>query len=107
LADVAEIGTQARPELFALHVEKPGVLHAAALEVDGRLSAQGEALAPLDEDFAREALRAHADSGLESAAVALIHAHVDGRVEARVASLAREAGFAHVSVSHIVAPEEG
>jgi 5-oxoprolinase (ATP-hydrolysing) len=33
--DLLEIGTQARPDLFALEIRKPGVLYDAVLEVDG------------------------------------------------------------------------
>src|SRR5262245_30047089 len=47
LADVVAIGTQERPELFALAIEKPKPLHACALEVAGRVGARGERLEPL------------------------------------------------------------
>jgi 5-oxoprolinase (ATP-hydrolysing) len=107
LGDVPEIGTQARPDLFTLHVEKPEVIYAASLEVSGRSSADGAVLEPLDELEARARLGALRSAGFGSIAIALIHAHVDGRMESRLAELASEAGFAHVSASHRVAPEEG
>src|SRR5690606_13305004 len=39
--DVLEIGTQARPELFALEIRKPKPLYEAVLEVDARAAPDG------------------------------------------------------------------
>ena len=58
--DLMEIGTQQRPELFTLDIDKPAALHDAVVEVPERLSADGGVLAPLDagriEGRARELL---------------------------------------------------
>lgn len=107
LGDLPLIGTQARPELFAIHVKRPPVLHSASLEISGRRGPRGEAWSPLDEDEVRRGFAELRARGLRSAAVAMIHAHAHGEIEARVAELAAEAGFSHVSVSHRVSPEEG
>jgi 5-oxoprolinase (ATP-hydrolysing) len=56
LGDLLAIGTQQRSDLFALEVEKPSPLHAAVVEVEERLTADGSLLRPLD----REAVRADA-----------------------------------------------
>src|SRR5258708_9394012 len=42
------IGTQQRPELFALAIRKPAPLYSAVVEVGGRLAADGSEIAPLD-----------------------------------------------------------
>ena len=41
--DLLEIGTQARPDLFALSIQKPSVLYDEVLEVDARCDARGRA----------------------------------------------------------------
>jgi 5-oxoprolinase (ATP-hydrolysing) len=107
LGDLLEIGTQERPDLFALAIEKPAPLHAAVLELAGRSAASGAPLEPLDEADARARLRAARERGLRSAAVVWIHAYADPAPEARLAELAREAGFAYVSASAEVARELG
>ena len=46
-ADALTIGTQARPDLFALHIERPEPLYEAVVEVEERLDAAGRAVLPL------------------------------------------------------------
>ena len=48
LADVFEIGTQQRPELFELDVRRPPVLHRDAVEVAARIDVRGEQRVALD-----------------------------------------------------------
>src|SRR5215470_4578215 len=57
LGDVLEIGTQERPELFALCIHKPRPLQRAVLELAGRAAADGALLEDLDPDAARAELR--------------------------------------------------
>ena len=106
-ADLLAIGTQQRPDLFALNVEKPAPLYAGAFEVVERQSATGEELVALDEaSLAAAAERALAE-GATSAAVALLHSFRFPATEARAAALLRECGFAHVSASADLAPAQG
>jgi 5-oxoprolinase (ATP-hydrolysing) len=107
LGDVVEIGTQERPELFALHIEKPPPLHRETLEVAARVSASGERIGALDEAAARAALAAARDRGIRSVAIALIHAYAHPDDEARLAEIARGLGFEHVVASHEIARELG
>ncbi|HEX5065314.1 MAG TPA: hydantoinase B/oxoprolinase family protein [Myxococcota bacterium] len=107
LGDVLEIGTQERPELFELCIHKPSPLPRAVLEVAGRAAADGTLLEALDEDAARAALRAARADGIASVAIALIHASVRPELEARLAAIARDAGFEHVVASHEIANEQG
>ena len=107
LGDLLEIGTQERPELFALAIRRPPPLHAAVLELAGRSGADGALLEPLDEADARARLAAARAAGLRSAAVVWIHSYADPAPEARLAELAREAGFAYVAASAEVARELG
>jgi len=101
-ADALSIGYQNRPKLFDLHIRKPEPLHAAVLEIDERIGADGAATRPLDEAAAREGLaKAHA-RGLRSVAILLMHGYRFPEHERRLAALAREVGFEQVSVSHEV-----
>src|SRR5690606_33348879 len=58
LGDVLAIGTQERPDLFALRIEKPPPLHAGTVEAAGRVGADGTLLEPVDEPALRAALAA-------------------------------------------------
>jgi 5-oxoprolinase (ATP-hydrolysing) len=107
LGDLLEIGTQERPELFALCIHKPRPLQRAVLEVSGRAAADGALLEGVDPEVARGALRHARAEGIESVAIALIHATVRPELEERLAELAREQGFEHVVASHEIANEQG
>ncbi len=107
LGDVARIGTQERPELFSLRIEKPQPLHERVVEVGGRVGVNGERVDTLDAEALRAALRDARGSGIRSLAVALIHAYAHPHVEARIAEIAREEGLAYVVASHEVAREIG
>jgi 5-oxoprolinase (ATP-hydrolysing) len=100
--DLLKIGTQARPDLFALDIRRPDLLYQTVAEIPGRLDAEGREVTPLDEDAARQALTAAHEAGLRAVAVALIHGHVNPDHEARIGQIAREVGFAQVSLSHQV-----
>jgi 5-oxoprolinase (ATP-hydrolysing) len=98
-ADALEIGSQARPEIFARHIVKPGLLHSRVIEAKERVTAEGEVLVPLDEAHVRgELRRVHAD-GLRSCAIACLHGWAHPAHEQRIAAIAREIGFTQVSVS--------
>jgi 5-oxoprolinase (ATP-hydrolysing) len=103
-ADLLKIGTQERPDLFALEVRKPAPLHAAVAEVDERLAADGSVLRPLDEAGVRAAARDLVRAGLRAAAVALLHSDLDPAHEIRVEAILRDAGFEHVSRSSDLSP---
>jgi 5-oxoprolinase (ATP-hydrolysing) len=106
-ADVLEIGTQTRPDLFALEIVKPAVLHHAAVEVDARLGASGQTLAEPDLEALHHDFERLAQRGIVSAAVVVLHAYQNGELEDRIAEVARRAGIAHVVCSHAIAPELG
>jgi 5-oxoprolinase (ATP-hydrolysing) len=102
--DLLRIGTQQRPDLFALDVRRPAPLYAESVEVAERRAADGSVLLPLDVDAAREAAERVASSGIRSAAVALAHAFRDPAHERALAEALRAAGFEHVSLSSDLAP---
>ncbi|MGD9980433.1 MAG: hydantoinase B/oxoprolinase family protein [Hyphomonadaceae bacterium] len=97
--DALEIGTQARPEIFALHIVKPDLLQKRVIEVRERVTAEGEVIAPLDEAHARTALQRAYDDGIRAVAVACLHGWAYPAHEQRLAEIAREIGFTQISVS--------
>ena len=97
--DALEIGTQARPDIFALHIVKPDLLHKRVIEVRERVTAEGEVLTPLDEAHARAALQKSYGDGLRAAAIACLHGWAYPAHEQKLAEIAREIGFTQVSVS--------
>ncbi len=103
-ADLLRIGTQQRPELFALDVRRPPVLYREVVEVPERLAADGSVLEPLD----LGALSADIDrllaAGYETAAVALLHSYRNPVHEERLAAELRRRGFRSVSASAALAP---
>jgi 5-oxoprolinase (ATP-hydrolysing) len=103
-ADLLRIGTQQRPDLFALEIVRPEPLYREAVEVPERLAADGSVLIPLDAGAVREAARRLLDEGIEAAAVALMHAYRSPGHEQEVGRLLREAGFRYVSLSSELAP---
>jgi 5-oxoprolinase (ATP-hydrolysing) len=107
LADVFRIGTQQRPELFALRIEKPEPLHPGAIEAAGRVGADGAELESGDEAALCAALEVARREGFESVAAVAIHAYAHPDGEARWAALARDCGFPYAVASHEVAREMG
>ncbi|WP_420559291.1 hydantoinase B/oxoprolinase family protein [Tepidicaulis sp.] len=103
-ADALAIGTQARPHLFKLKIEKPEMLYAKVAEVPGRMSAEGEELEAFDEAETRRVLQEAYDEGLRALAICFMHAYRYSDHEKRAAELARDIGFTQVSASHAVSP---
>jgi 5-oxoprolinase (ATP-hydrolysing) len=103
--DLLEIGTQQRPELFALRVRRPRPLYAAVVEVDGRLSADGRELSPLDPVTARAAADELVRAGIRSAAIALIHSYAHPAHEMQLERILLDTGIERVSRSSAIAPE--
>ena len=102
--DALRIGYQARPKIFAKHIIKPEMLYERVVEVAQRVRADGMVeQAPDLAAVRRELLRAMAD-GIKAVAIVFMHAYRHPAHEQTVAALARELGFAQVSVSHEVSP---
>ncbi|MGY8824090.1 MAG: hydantoinase B/oxoprolinase family protein [Candidatus Latescibacterota bacterium] len=103
-ADLLRIGTQARPDLFALEVKQRVPLYEQVVEVDERLDAQGDILQDLDLEPLKCQARALVARGIETAAIALMHSYLDPRHEERVEECLRACGFKHVVCSSSRAP---
>ena len=103
-ADALRIAYQNRPKLFVRRIELPTLLYERVIEADERIGARGEIVRPLDLESVRRELAAARDSGIASVAIVLMHGYRFPQHERALAELARELGFAQVSVSHEVCP---
>src|SRR6266487_5610033 len=102
--DALRIAYQNRPKLFVRRIVLAVQLCERVIEVDERVGAHGEPVRELDVVAAERDLRAaHAD-GIRACAIVLMHGYRYPEHERRLAVLAREIGFAQVSVSHEVSP---
>lgn len=104
-ADLPIIRDQRRADLFALKHERPAPLFSRVVEVDERLDASGEILTNLSfaPDFDTQA-RKILESGINVAAVALLHSHRNPVHEFALRDHLLSLGFTHVSTSAELAP---
>jgi 5-oxoprolinase (ATP-hydrolysing) len=102
--DLLRIAYQNRPRIFDRHIRLPELLYRKVVEVDERVGASGETVAPLDEGGVRRELAAAFAEGFRSIAIVFMHGYRYPAHEARVAELACEAGFTQVSASHAASP---
>lgn len=104
LEDQLEIGTQARPHIFARNVIKPAPVYAEVIGAQERVRADGTIERDLDREVLRRALAAARTRGFNSVAIVLMHAYAFPEHEIAAAEIARDCGFENVSVSHEIAP---
>jgi 5-oxoprolinase (ATP-hydrolysing) len=104
LEDQLEIGTQARPEIFAKHIVKPQMLYSHVIGASERMRADGTVETPLDLAALETDLRQARAEGIDAVAIAFMHAYAFPEHERQAAALARDLGFAQVSASHEVSP---
>ena len=102
--DALKIGYQARPKIFAREIIKPDMLYERVAEVDERVRADGTVERDVHLAGARRELEAAKDDGIKAVAIVFMHAYRYPEHEKKVAALARNMGFAQVSVSHEVSP---
>lgn len=103
-ADALRIGYQNRPRIFDRQIVLPEQLPERVIEVDERVTAQGEVLrAPDLEALAGSLRRAYAD-GIRAVAVVCLHSHLYPAHEQAVGALATRIGFPQISLSSEVSP---
>ncbi|MGM0386450.1 MAG: hydantoinase/oxoprolinase family protein, partial [Actinomycetota bacterium] len=103
-ADALRIGFQERPRIFDRHIVLPEMLYTEVIEVDERVTAQGEVLTPPDLAELEPALNATKARGIDAVAVVCLHAHLYPDHERAIGRLARTLGFRQISLSHEVSP---
>ena len=118
--DLLQIGNQNRPRIFDLEIRKLELLYQQVLEVDERVrlhrtddstpgveGTSGEEFLILEKPDlkqVRNSLEEAKQAGIEAVAVVFLHAYAFPQHEQQVGALARELGFAQVSLSHEVMP---
>ena len=103
-ADVLLIGNQARPRLFDLAIKKPSPLFERVVEIDERIDASGNVLAPPAQVQIRGQFDEMKTAGIEAVAICLLHSFANPAHELLVERIAREAGFDDVSTSSRLSP---
>src|SRR4051812_28021579 len=102
--DALRVGYQNRPKIFAKHIIKPEMLFWRVVEVEERVRADGTVECAPDPGVVRRDLEAALADGIKAVAIVFMHAYRYAAHEKEVAALARDMGFAQVSVSHEVSP---
>ncbi len=102
--DLLLIGNQSRPRLFDLRIHKPSALFSEVVEIDERITTEGDVLVAIDEHRVRDQLRQLQQTGFDSIAICLLHGFVNPQHEILVERVARELGFLEISRSSRVAP---
>ncbi len=102
--DLPYIGTQQRPNLFQLDIPEPELLHSAYIEVDERISAQGEILRALSNAELDRIVEVAKNSGCNSIAIALLNAYINPIHETKIAERLKSEHFEYVSVSSQLHP---
>ncbi len=105
--DLLAIGTQQRPDLFALEIIKQRPLPIAVLPVHGRLDASGQEIEPIDLEQLRAAAGEARNLGCTTAGVALMHSFMNTSHEQQVKVVLREVGFDTIVCSADIAPMIG
>ena len=89
--DVLELGRRTRPNSYGLKGWfEPLIPRELRMEVPGRMDAEGEEVAPLDEHAVREAVRQLAAAGCESLVLHFLHSYINPAHEKRALAIARE-----------------
>ncbi|MBC7921490.1 MAG: hydantoinase B/oxoprolinase family protein [Ferruginibacter sp.] len=103
-ADLLAIGTQQRPDLFALRIEKPPGLYQQVIEVDERLDARGRIRMAITETELERIAQRVRQSGLKTWAIALMHSYLNPDHEHLLAERLRREGLTLISCSSALAP---
>ncbi|NNU81493.1 5-oxoprolinase [Halovulum dunhuangense] len=104
LGQQLRLGYQHRPKLFERHIHLPEMLYSRVIEARERVRADGTVEVPLDEGHLRASLSEARATGLDACAIVFVHGYRHRAHEAAAGRIARDLGFAQVSVSHEVSP---
>lgn len=102
--DILHIGSQERPDLFALHIVKPVPLAEVSIGIEERVDAAGAVMRSPNAAQVRGQLQQLKESGIQAIAICLLHAYRNPEHEQLVELIAKDIGFQQVSRSSAVAP---
>ena len=102
MGDALRIGSQNRPDIFALHIRRPEQLYDQVIEAAERVLADGTVVQPLDTLALQRDLQRAWQQGARACAIVFMHGYQYTEHEKQAAEVARSLGFGQVSVSHEV-----
>ncbi len=105
--DLLQIGDQHRPELFALHIERPAPLPEEVMGVRERLAHDGRVLVALDRGAAQRRIDDLRNRGFRCASITLLHGHRNPAHEMELEEMLAAAGFDYVARSSALSPFQG
>ena len=104
-ADLIEIGTQQRPDIFALQVNKARPLYDFVVEINERIDADGRVVKNLNKTELDQLIDKLRQINPGTVAVALINSYKNDDHEKEIKKALKKAGFRHVSLSSALARE--
>ncbi len=102
-ADLLEIGTQQRNNIFSLNIEKPHPLYTQVIEIDERLDAKGNIITPLTNEEMNKVV-ASVNSSQEAVAVVTLHSYLNNTHEQKLKEALRQTDIQYISCSEDLAP---
>ncbi len=105
--DLLEIGGQQRPDLFALHIEKPEPLPERVVGVRERLAADGSVVEAFDREAIALIITGLRVLGFACASITLLHGHRNPIHEEQLEEMLVTAGFEYVARSSALSPFQG
>jgi 5-oxoprolinase (ATP-hydrolysing) len=102
--DALRIAWQHRPRIFDRRIRLPEMLYREVWEVDERIGTRGEILRRPDREALRRDFTAALNRGCRAVAIVFMHGYRFPEHEDLAAEIARECGFARISVSHRTSP---
>ncbi|MCO7224705.1 hydantoinase B/oxoprolinase family protein [Pleionea sp. CnH1-48] len=104
LGDLLTIRSQHRSHLFNQNIIKPKPLYSAVIEIEERMSAEGEPEISLNNAHLPPTLKRYVNDGYDSVAITLMHSVKNPTHELALAQMAKAAGFTQISLSHQISP---
>jgi len=98
--DLLAIGTQQRPDLFALKIEKEKPLYTTAIEANERINSDGEILIKLTQSEIDLVIKKLKKEKADSVAIAFINSYKNPLHEIQLEQALLIAGFKFISISH-------
>ncbi|WP_448518828.1 hydantoinase B/oxoprolinase family protein [Rhodoflexus sp.] len=103
-ADLLRIGSQQRPDIFALRIQKPALPPHVVLEIEERIDAEGNIIHPLTETEIKRVIDELRHVGVQSVAVSLMHSYLNPQHEQQLTAALTAAGFTYVSSGAALLP---
>ncbi len=102
--DALRIAYQARADIFAKEIIKPAQLYSRVIEINERVTAQGDTLVMPDLEEIEAGLAVAKADGFDAVAIVFMHSWNYAKHEENAANAAYRLGFKQVSVSSHVSP---